>query len=254
MHLPFIRDCAQGCATAAIIGCNTVDPIIATLRGNPTVLYIYVSDAQTEEALKKEIDLIDHKVDIRWSVANPGKVCAPSVDMLLICNINNYSNLLSVLNKSGCKATRFILVHDTYRLSNRGSDGSHPGLPAAIDKFTKNYPEWKSIYNNRKNNGLTALKCRPLQGVSYDKTYSLLSFDVQDIKWVERYPIGVVPPQMALTEKELEWQKDRLNRALRYGMIVGIERNFTTIKSGNSEMDMWYVVYHVGFRSRPPGK
>ena len=49
-------------------------------------------------------------------------------------------------------------------------------------------------------------------------------------------------------------QTDALNRALRYGIVIGVERNFTTIKIDDKEILSGYLVYHVGFRNRPLGK
>ena len=84
------------------------------------------------------------------------------------------------------------------------------------------------------------------------------TYDIPDIKWVERYVIGSSHPKNDLTgyEQEIAAKKqlDKLNRALRYGIVIGVERNFNTIYLEDKEILTGYLVYHVGFRHRPIGK
>lgn len=88
----------------------------------------------------------------------------------------------------------------------------------------------------------------------FKKTYTMVNFDVPDIKWVERFIVGISNPDKFLTQVEIDRQMEAVNRALRYGRIVGIEQNFTIMTSGKKDMITQYTVYHVGFKQRPPGK
>lgn len=87
-----------------------------------------------------------------------------------------------------------------------------------------------------------------------DRIYTMTTFDVPDVKWIERYVVGISSPDKFLTQKEIEKQLDEVNRALRYGKLVSIEQNFTLLSSGNKNIITQYTVYHVGFKQRPPGK
>lgn len=87
-----------------------------------------------------------------------------------------------------------------------------------------------------------------------NRIYSMRSFDIPEVKWVERYVVGTAHPKKQLTQKEINRQLDLVNRALRYGTLISLEQNFTIISSGNKDIVTQYTVYHVGFRNRPPGK
>lgn len=88
----------------------------------------------------------------------------------------------------------------------------------------------------------------------YDRIYSMQSFEVPDIKWIERYVVGTTHPEKALSQKEIDRQLQTVNRALRYGKLVAIEQNITTMSNADKNIITQYTVYHVGFKHRPPGK
>jgi hypothetical protein len=88
----------------------------------------------------------------------------------------------------------------------------------------------------------------------FEKVFSMHSFDIPDIKWIERFTVGISNPDRYLTQKEIDKQLDRVNKALRYGKLVAVEQNFTIMSSGNKDIIAQYTVYHVGFKHRPPGK
>ena len=88
----------------------------------------------------------------------------------------------------------------------------------------------------------------------FNRIYTMSKFDVPDIKWVERYVVGISHPDKYLTQEEIDRQMDWVNRALRYGRIISVEQNFTILNHGKKDILTQYTVYHVGFRQRPPGK
>lgn len=88
----------------------------------------------------------------------------------------------------------------------------------------------------------------------FSRIYTMSEFDVPDIKWVERFVVGISTPDRFLTQKEIEQQMEKVNRALRYGKIVSVEQNFTIFTCGKKDIVTQYTVYHVGFKQRPPGK
>lgn len=88
----------------------------------------------------------------------------------------------------------------------------------------------------------------------FSRTYTMTTFDVPDIKWVERFIVGISCTDRYLTQKEIDSQMESVNRALRYGRIVSIEQNFIILSFGGKDILTQYTVYHVGFRQRPPGK
>lgn len=78
----------------------------------------------------------------------------------------------------------------------------------------------------------------------------------QKVKWVERYTVGITHPSKFLTQDEIDQQMSRVNDALRFGDLIAVEQNFTVLKdpATNGEILTQYIVYHIGFRYRPPGK
>ena len=88
----------------------------------------------------------------------------------------------------------------------------------------------------------------------FDRIYTMTDFDVPDIKWVERFVVGMTHPDRFLTNKEIDQQMEGVNRALRYGKIISVEQNFTILTCGKKDILTQYTVYHVGFKQRPQGK
>lgn len=92
------------------------------------------------------------------------------------------------------------------------------------------------------------------QGWEFSRIYSMHSADFSDVKWVERYTVGISHPERYLTQTEIDKQLEQVNRSLRYGKLISVEQNFTIMSSGGKDIITQYTVYHVGFKSRPPGK
>lgn len=90
--------------------------------------------------------------------------------------------------------------------------------------------------------------------VEFDRIYTMTEWDVPDIKWVERYTVGISGLDRPLTPNEINKQMEAVNRALRYGRIIAIEQNFHIINVGNKDIVAQHTVYHVGFKNRPKGK
>ena len=88
----------------------------------------------------------------------------------------------------------------------------------------------------------------------FEKIYTMTSFDIPDIKWVERFIVGISNPDRFLTQAEIDLQMEDVNSALRYGKLVSVEQNFTLMKLGNKDIVTQYTVYHIGFKQRPSGK
>jgi hypothetical protein len=87
-----------------------------------------------------------------------------------------------------------------------------------------------------------------------DRVYTMYSFDIPDVKWVERYVVGISHPDKHLTQLEIQKQMNLVNRALRYGKLIAVEQNFTILSSGTKDTITQYTVYHVGFKHRPSGQ
>lgn len=80
------------------------------------------------------------------------------------------------------------------------------------------------------------------------------SFDIPDIRWVERFVVGSSHPENWLTPREVDMQLEKVNRALRIGKLIGIEQNFTILTDSKKELLTQYTVYHIGFKHRPDGR
>ena len=86
------------------------------------------------------------------------------------------------------------------------------------------------------------------------RIYTMANFEISDVKWVERYVVGITHPKKILTQKEINTQLEIVNKALRYGRIISLEQNITTLSHEKKDIITQYTVYHVGFQHRPSGK
>lgn len=98
------------------------------------------------------------------------------------------------------------------------------------------------------------LNWRKKQKWKIDKIYTMKSFDFPDVKWVERFVVGISNPDLYLTQDEINKQLEKVNKALRYGRIISIEQNFTIFSREGKDIITQYTVYHVGYKKRPSGK
>ena len=90
----------------------------------------------------------------------------------------------------------------------------------------------------------------------FSRIYNMQSTESEfsDVKWVERFTVGISHPERFLTQKEIDCQMEKVNRALRFGKLIAVEQNFTLMSCGGKDIITQYTVYHVGFKNRPPGK
>lgn len=83
-----------------------------------------------------------------------------------------------------------------------------------------------------------------------ERIYSMSSINLPDIKWVERFIVGITHPTEPLTQVEIQSQLDKVNRALRIGKLIALEQNIVTVTDGDKQIITQYTVYHVGFKHR----
>jgi hypothetical protein len=254
-HCPTLHDLAKKSSHVTEIGLNSTAALVSILAAKPQKVIAYNRNCDKAKKIGEQIRPLVKSTELIIKHGDPLKIGIELTDFLFIDSYHTYRHLKKELQLHGGKTRKFIAIHDTWAFADRGEDGSMPGLPEAINEFVRDNKEWKIIKNVRHNNGMIVLQRTPQDGPDFDRTYSMVSFDLPDVRWVERYTIGVSNPyKHQLTEDEVRQQVDLLNRALRYGIIVAVERNFTTLKIDGNEIDTWYVVYHVGFKRRPPGK
>lgn len=250
-HCKKIRDYASRCQHVTEIGLRSKALCVALLAAEPLT---YEGLAQSDAEFKDyEIFLKSIECGTKLSLAkqpNPEKIV--TTDLLVLNTKLAYTRVRSELAKHCNFVSKFILIPGTYEYADRGEDGHRPGIMQAIIEFTQENPSWAIDYNETVNNGLVVLKnCEEVTSEN-ERIYSMVNFEIPDIRWIERIPFGMSHPSCsALTEEEAQQQLDRLNKALRYGVIVGVERNFTTVKISDKEIMLGYLVYHVGYRSRP---
>lgn len=75
--------------------------------------------------------------------------------------------------------------------------------------------------------------------------------DIKWVKWIEKYTVGSTHPLHQKDQLQLSKELDQLNRALRFGKIIGKEQNYIILTNGDQELIAIYTVYHVGFKHKP---
>lgn len=81
------------------------------------------------------------------------------------------------------------------------------------------------------------------------------TFSLTDIGYVHRVVVGNDDPETQPNEEKYKQQEAYLNRCLNdypKGKIIGQEKNFYLLNIGEHQIVMQYIVYHIGFKRRPP--
>jgi len=256
-HCPVIYELSRKCTHITELGLNSKGIRVSILSAQPATYVAYGETEKNVSQASSDLSQVVGNTSLRLRQGHSLKIQIEPTELLIIDTYHSSIRLKQELLKHAGNVKRYIIFPSTYTYAMRGEDGSHPGLPDAIMEFIESNPEWAIIHNVTYNNGLIVIEREPATGPDFDRLYSMVTFDIPDIKWVERYKMGFAHPSTDLTSEEIEFmaekQVDALNRALRYGIIVGIERNFTDIKIQDKSVLSGYLVYHVGFRNRPLG-
>jgi len=252
-HCPLICELATKCQHVTELGGN-LPSTVAILAGRPTKFFSFKANKDAAEAVAEKVKDAVTRTNFYLKYGNPLKIQIEETDMLVIDTKHTSSQLKQELIRHAGNVKRYIVIPHTHTYGTRGEDGSHPGITQAIVDFIEENPQWEIIHTVTLNNGIMVLEREPPTGADFDRMYTLVTFDIPEVKWVERIIVGNPGLDYDLTEEEREQQMAKLNRALRYGIIVGIERNFDTIIIDDKEVLTGFLVYHVGFRNRPIGK
>ena len=257
-HCPTIHELASKCSHVTELGLNSEPIAISLLAPQPAKYVAYGDKQENINKIENLLMPVKGRTDFQVRSGDSLKIQIEPTDLLVIDTFHSSPRLKQELNIHSGNVKRYIILPSTYAFATRGQDGSYPGLADVILEFLQANPSWEMIHQVKYNNGMTVLEREPHKHPDYERMYSMVGFDIPDVRWVERYKIGMVHPEKDLTNAEIEamaeYQLNRLNRALRYGVIIGVERNFTTIKIEDKEVLSGYLVYHVGFRNRPSGK
>jgi hypothetical protein len=257
-HCPLVCEIASKCQHITGLGLNSQPLIISMLASQPTTLIGYDDIADKVDYFRNLLDPISGKTSVKLREGHSLNIQIEPTDLLVMDTYHSSPQLRKELEKHAGNVKRYLIFMSTYAYAVRGEDGSFPGIADVIVDFVRENPVWEIIHQVNTNNGITILEREPRSGPDFDRMYSMVTFDIPEVKWVERYKIGLVHPYKGWSGEEVEAmaekQMNSLNRALRYGIVMGIERNFTTIKIDDKEILTGYLVYHVGFRNRPAGK
>jgi len=258
LHCPTIREFASRCEHVTELGLNSLGVCVSIMAGQPGKFVAYGKKKEQLDAVIEQLPKKMGKTHVRFMHEDPLKTQIEETDMLVIDTYHSYSQLNAELRKHGGNVKRYIVIVNSYAFGTVGQDGSSPGVMDAVSEFVDKNDKWEVVYNERKNNGLLIIEREPRTGPDFDRIYSMVTYDIPDVKWIERFVIGMVDPRKDWTGRETEAmakkETQRLNSALRYGVLLGVERNFTIVKLEDKEIISGYLVYHVGFRHRPIGK
>jgi len=257
-HCPTICELATKCQHITELGLNSLGVAVSVLASQPSKFICYGEKQGQVDLIKGRLEPLAGNTTFKAFLGNSLEIQIAETDMLILDTFHSYGQVKQELLRHAGSTRRYIVLLSTFAFSTRGEDGHAPGVGNAIMEFLADNKDWEVIYNLTHNNGMTVLEREPSTGGDFDRLYSMVTYDIPDVRWIERYTMGTIHPNKDLTSAEIEEmaksQCDALNRALRYGIIMGIERNFTTICIDDKEVRLGYLVYHVGYRNRPPGK
>jgi hypothetical protein len=231
------------------------ETILVALYRNPTTTVIYKEHPSQVNEIQKFIG--DSHLDIKYKISNSLNTLIEPTDVLILNSPYTRFHRLKELQLHAHNVNKFLIFPSTHLYGKRDENMGMPGITHAIEKFVADNGEWTQLYKSDEQHGLIILEKEPL-GSSAENLYTLATFDIPQVKWVERFKVGLQQPIPGLSAKKVNQMAEKeakaLNDALRYGMILGVERNFTDIQIGGRKVLTGYLVYHVGFRRRPPGK
>jgi len=258
-HCVKLYEIANKCHHITELAIGTYEVAISILATKPGKLHVYREKKESLEIIKEKVEKVVPKhTELKLFIGSSLKTQIEITDMLVINTFHTATRLKMELLKHAGNVKRYIAFPTVYAFVKRGEDGSAPGVVDAILDFVEENPKWSIIHKNKTGSGLIIIEREPIAGSDFDKIYSMVSFDIPDVRWVERYVIGLSHPKKDWTGNEAEAmaqkQINALNRALRHGMVMGIERNFTEIHIDGKNVLTGYLVYHVGFKKRPAGK
>lgn len=258
-HCPKIYEIAKKCHHITELAIKTDEVAISILATKPSKFHIYRENKAPLEEIKKKIEkIVPKNTELKLYLGQSLDLQIELTDMLVINTFHAATRLKTELLKHAGNVNRYIVFPSIYAFAKRGEDGSVPGPVDAILDFIKENPEWSICYKTKRSSGIIIIERSPRSGADFDKIYSMVSFDIPEVKWIERHIVGLTHPKKDWTGEEVEAmatrQTEMLNRALRYGMIMGVERNFTEIKIDGKNVLSGYLVYHVGFKARPKGR
>jgi hypothetical protein len=257
-HCPVICELASKCQHVTELGLNSQPIAVSILAGQPRTYIAYGEKGEQVSKFKELLDPVKGNTTLKIRKGDSLSHQIEPTDMLVIDTYHSSPRLRQELLKHAGSVKRYIVFPSTYAYAARGEDGSFPGLADVIMDFVGENPVWEIIHQVNYNNGMTVIEREPRSSPEMERMYSMMTFDIPEVRWIERHKVGLVHPDKGWDGNEIEdmakKQMDELNRALRYGVIIGVERNFTTLKIDDREILMGYLVYHVGFRNRPAGK
>lgn len=253
-HCKAIKEFASKCSSIAEIGLDSPALTISLLAGAPRHYMGYAQSLEECQSQQKLLESISCDTECQVAIGISLAFSLGVVDLLVLNTSHTYTRLRAELNKYAPSVLKYIVIPQTYAYGDRGQDGHTPGVSQAILEFSQTNSNWQIVYNQTINNGMTVLENIETIEPETERIYSMVSFDIPEVKWVERVTVGMIHPSTEYDlEQEAQRQLDKLNKSLRYGMIIGVERNFTVIKISDKEVITGYLVYHIGYKSRPLG-
>lgn len=162
-HLPLLKQLASECKHVTEFGMRHADgSTLGLLAGEPKIFISWdidrrFIDAPIVQQLKSECSGV---TDFRPMLGDDLLVDIEPTEFLFIDTEHTFTQLKAELGRHGHAVSKYLAFHDTVSFGERSSDGTEPGLRAAIDWFTKENPQWVTVEDRKNNNGLLVLKRR----------------------------------------------------------------------------------------------
>lgn len=154
-HCETLRLLAQQCDVVVEFGMRHGVSTVALLAGQPRSLMSV--DLQFDPAAER---FAAHSGQTAFTFCRGSSLTIdiPECDLLFIDTKHTADQLWQELTRHSYCVRRWIALHDTEIFGLSGEDAG-PGLLAALQRFLRRFPEWRTVYHSRRNHGLTVL-CR----------------------------------------------------------------------------------------------
>lgn len=161
LHLPVIEWFASLCDHCTEFGMRHGHSTTALIAGCKKTVVSYDIERYPTVDLLSGMQL---PCEWQFRLGDTGEVEIEETDLLLIDTLHIYDHVKKELAKSGDKARKFLVFHDTHTCGLKDASGPNPnaeGILRAIVEFRRGNPQWKTAYSTTVNNGLLVLERKP---------------------------------------------------------------------------------------------
>lgn len=156
-HLPILKQYADRCTHVTEFGVRSGVSSRAFAVSEATHIRMYDIEVDTHVAAWAQ-SCADQGRDMMFTQANTLSVTIEPTCMLFVDTLHNHSQLTAELDRHHVQVRRYIAMHDTHAFGIQDEQGMGWGLLHALVSWLTQHPEWRLVYHNPINNGMTIIE------------------------------------------------------------------------------------------------